>query len=124
MKQWQCHFKCKMLKELQSCGYLAKVLYCSTSQSVELPLFVIHLCSRYIALCLKVTPKGPSIKDVRRDGEGVRSNADSGGKGPCRRLQDGTFFRIVLACFANTSYGRWLLKYKLLIVLFDLHHII
>jgi len=43
--------------------------------------------------------KGPSIKDVRRDGEGVWSNADTceqgeGGKGPCGRPQDGTLIKL------------------------------
>jgi len=43
------------------------------------------------------TAMGPYIKDVRRDGGGVRSNADTcvqgdGCKGPFGRPQDGTFF--------------------------------
>ena|SRR6218665_37578 len=44
-----------------------------------------------------------------------------GGKGPCGRPQDGTF-SIVSPGSADTPYRRCLLKYKLLFILFDLHH--
>ena len=61
-------------------------------------------CSYPVLLCygilkqwmyfLKIlSTKGLFIKDVRRDGEGVWSNADRGrGKGPCGGLQAGTFY--------------------------------
>ena len=65
---------------------------------------------------------GPSIKDVSRDGEGIWSNADRGrGQRTFRTSARWHFFRIVSACFADTPYGWWLLKYKLLFVLSDLH---
>ena len=35
----------------------------------------------------RLLPKGPYIKDVRRDGGGCRSNADRGG-GACKDLAD------------------------------------
>src|SRR6218665_172253 len=55
--------------------------------------------------------KGPSIKDVRRDGGrgmvkcGHLPTGERKGKGPCGRPQDDPFLSIVSACFADSSYG-------------------
>ena len=59
---------------------------------------------------------GPSIKDVRRDGEGVWSNADRGrgGKGPCRRPQAGTFlYGFSMLC----RHSLWMMPIKVQIVI-------
>ena len=59
--------------------------------------------------------KGPSIKDVRRDGGGgfgqMQTHADreEGGKGPCGRPQAGTF----LYCFSMLCrHSLWMMPIK------------
>src|SRR6218665_123249 len=63
-----------------------------------------------LTFLISVYSEGPSIKDVCRDGGGSmvkcgHLRTGGGGKGPCGRPQDGTFFSIVSACFADIPYG-------------------
>jgi len=68
--------------------------------------------------------KGPSIKDVRRDGgRGFgQMRTGGGGKGPCGRPQAGTFLYCFSMLCRHSLCGWCLLKYKLLFILYDLHH--
>src|SRR6218665_1664176 len=59
------------------------------------------------------SPKGRSIKNVRREGEGGKVTCgQGGGVNDLADVRKMALFSIVSPCFTNTPYGRCLLKYK------------
>jgi len=75
-------------------------------------------------LIASITRNGPSIKDVRRDGEGGFGQMRTVGRGvkDLADVRNLVLFFIVSECFADSLYGWCLFKYKLLFILYDLHH--